>query len=51
VLLSRVPDGQPVYPDVEPVAGAVLLAADRVGARPELARLRPPLAVTPEPRA
>lgn len=38
-LLSRVPDGEPVYPDVEPVAGAVLLAADRVGARPDLARL------------
>ncbi len=51
VLLSRVPDAQPVYPDVEPVAGAVLLAADRVGARPELARLRPSLAVAPEPRA
>ena len=40
VLESRVPDGQPVYPDVEPVAGAVLLAADRVGARPDLAHLR-----------
>jgi N-acetylglucosamine kinase-like BadF-type ATPase len=39
VLLSRVPNGEPVYPDVEPVAGAVLLAADRVGARPGLARL------------
>ena len=51
VLLSRVPDGQPVYPDVEPVAGAVLLAADRVGARPDLARLRASLAVAPEPRA
>ena len=28
-LLARVPDGRPVYPHVEPVAGAVLLAADR----------------------
>jgi len=45
VLLSRVPDAQPSYPDVEPVAGAVLLAADRVGARPDVARLRAPLAV------
>jgi len=43
VLVSRVPDGDPVYPDVEPVAGAVLLAADRVGARPELAQLGAPL--------
>jgi len=43
VLVSRVPDGEPVYPDVEPVAGAVLLAADRVGARPELAQLSAPL--------
>jgi hypothetical protein len=32
-----------VYPDVEPVAGAVLLAADKVGARPDLARLGAPL--------
>jgi N-acetylglucosamine kinase-like BadF-type ATPase len=48
VLLSRVPDAQPEYPDLEPVAGAVLLAADRVGARPDLARLRAPLAVAPE---
>ena len=43
VLVSRVPDGEPVYPDVEPVAGAVLLAADRVGARPDLAQLGAPL--------
>lgn len=40
VLESRVPDGQPVYPDVDPVAGAVLIAADRVRARPDLAHLR-----------
>jgi len=42
-LLSRVPDGEPVYPEMEPVVGAVLLAADLVGARPELARLGSPL--------
>ena len=40
VLESRVPGGQPVYPDVDPVAGAVLIAADRVGAQPDLAHLR-----------
>ncbi len=51
VLLSRIPDGQPLYPDVEPVAGAVLLAADRVGARPDLSRLRAPFAAVPEPGA
>ena len=51
VLLSRVPGGEPVYPDVEPVAGAVLLSADRVGARPDLARLRAPLAIAREPGA
>ena len=38
-ILGRVPDAVPVYPVVEPVAGAVLLAADRVGARPDLDRL------------
>jgi N-acetylglucosamine kinase-like BadF-type ATPase len=42
-LLSRVPHGEPVYPDVEPVVGALLLAADRVGVRPDLAPLRAPL--------
>lgn len=41
-LLSRVPDAEPVFPDVEPVAGAVLLAADRIGARPPLGQLRRP---------
>ena len=51
VLLSRVPDAVAVYPDVEPVAGAVLLAADRVGARPDLVQLRAPHAVSPEPRS
>ena len=40
VVRSRVPDGRPVYPDVDPVAGAVLIAADRVGARPDLGELR-----------
>jgi N-acetylglucosamine kinase-like BadF-type ATPase len=37
---ERVPDAQPVYPEVEPVVGAVLIAADRIGARPDLERLR-----------
>jgi N-acetylglucosamine kinase-like BadF-type ATPase len=39
MLHSRVPDGRPVYPDLDPVAGAVLIAADRVGARPNLEHL------------
>ena len=39
-ILERLPDAEPVYPLVEPVAGAVLLAADRAGARPDLDRLR-----------
>jgi N-acetylglucosamine kinase-like BadF-type ATPase len=39
-ILGRVPDAVPVYPTVEPVVGAVLLAADRAGVRPELDRLR-----------
>jgi N-acetylglucosamine kinase-like BadF-type ATPase len=38
-ILRRVPDARPLYPTVEPVAGAVLLAADRVGAHPGLDRL------------
>lgn len=37
---NRVPDAVPIYPDVEPVVGAVLLAADRAGVRPDPARLR-----------
>jgi N-acetylglucosamine kinase-like BadF-type ATPase len=49
-LLARVPDGRPVYPDVEPVAGAVLLAADRIGARPDVSQLRVPIAVATEGR-
>jgi len=39
-ILERLPDAEPIYPAVEPVAGAVLLAADRVGARPDPARLK-----------
>jgi N-acetylglucosamine kinase-like BadF-type ATPase len=35
-ILDRVPDAVAVYPRLEPVGGAVLLAADRVGARPDL---------------
>jgi len=40
VVHSRVPEARPVYPDVDPVVGAVLIAADRVGARPDLSALR-----------
>jgi N-acetylglucosamine kinase-like BadF-type ATPase len=40
VLHARIPTARPVYPDVDPVAGAVLLAADRIGARPGLDQLR-----------
>jgi N-acetylglucosamine kinase-like BadF-type ATPase len=39
-ILDRVPDAEPVYPAIEPVGGAVLLASDAVGARPDLDRLR-----------
>jgi N-acetylglucosamine kinase-like BadF-type ATPase len=39
-VTSRMPDGQPVYPLVQPVVGAVLLAADQVGATPDPERLR-----------
>jgi N-acetylglucosamine kinase-like BadF-type ATPase len=37
---ERVPEAVPVYPDVEPVIGALLLAADSIGARPDRERLR-----------
>jgi len=37
---GRVPDGVAVYPDIEPVVGALLLAADSAGLRPDRARLR-----------
>ena len=50
VLHSRIPDGKPVYPEVDTVAGAVLIAADRVGARPDLAQLRSPLSGALEQR-
>jgi N-acetylglucosamine kinase-like BadF-type ATPase len=39
-ILDRVPEAQPVFPGIEPVAGAVLIAADAIGARPEPDRLR-----------
>jgi len=39
-ICSRVPDGAAVYPELEPVVGALLLAADHVGARPDRGRLR-----------
>jgi len=38
-ILARLPDATAVYPVVEPVAGAVLLAADAVGSSPALDRL------------
>jgi N-acetylglucosamine kinase-like BadF-type ATPase len=40
-VLSRLPGAVPVYPSVDPVVGALLLAADAVGASPTLDRLRP----------
>ena len=39
VVQERVPDGVPVYPDLDPVAGAVLIAADTAGVLPDPARL------------
>jgi N-acetylglucosamine kinase-like BadF-type ATPase len=39
-ILDRVPDGAPVYPSIGPVVGAVLLAGDAIGARPDLDELR-----------
>lgn len=39
-ILARVPTALPVRPSVEPVAGAVLLAGDRVGRKLDLDRLR-----------
>jgi N-acetylglucosamine kinase-like BadF-type ATPase len=35
-ITARIPDAEPVYPRVEPVVGAVLLAADEAGVRPRL---------------
>jgi N-acetylglucosamine kinase-like BadF-type ATPase len=45
-ILARVPDGRPVYPEIDPVAGAVLIAADRAGVKPDLERLTSRLEVT-----
>jgi N-acetylglucosamine kinase-like BadF-type ATPase len=45
-ILARVPDGRPVYPEIDPVAGAVLIAADRAGVKPDLERLKATLTVT-----
>jgi N-acetylglucosamine kinase-like BadF-type ATPase len=39
-VVERVPNGDPIYPRVDPVAGAVLIAGDRIGASPALERLR-----------
>jgi N-acetylglucosamine kinase-like BadF-type ATPase len=41
-VLDRVPDAHPVYAQVDPVVGAVLIAADGLGLRPEPARLQSP---------
>jgi N-acetylglucosamine kinase-like BadF-type ATPase len=38
-IVGRVPGAVPVYPSVEPVVGAVLLAADAISAQPGLDRL------------
>ena len=45
---DEVPDGTPVYPDIEPVVGALLLAADRIGARPDRNGIRDALDWTEE---
>jgi N-acetylglucosamine kinase-like BadF-type ATPase len=37
---ERVPEAAAVYPDIEPVVGALLLAADEVGAQPDRELLR-----------
>lgn len=39
-VLERVPEGVPIYPDVEPVVGALLLAADTIEVRLDRDRLR-----------
>jgi N-acetylglucosamine kinase-like BadF-type ATPase len=46
-ILDRVTDAQPVFPRLDPVAGAVLIAADRAGARPDSEHLRWQLAGSP----
>lgn len=48
-IYGAVPEGTPIYPDVEPVVGALLLAADRVGARPDRDGIRDALDWTDEP--
>jgi N-acetylglucosamine kinase-like BadF-type ATPase len=35
-ILSRLPGAEPVYPAVEPVVGALLLASDRAGLQPSI---------------
>lgn len=50
-ILERVPDGRPVFPGLDPVAGAVLLAGDRAGVRPDLDHLRSQLARSPVGKA
>lgn len=39
-ILTRIPDAVPVWPSVEPVAGAVLLAGDQAGRRLDLDTFR-----------
>jgi N-acetylglucosamine kinase-like BadF-type ATPase len=45
---DEVPEGTPIYPDIEPVVGALLLAADRIGARPDRDGIRDALDWTEE---
>jgi N-acetylglucosamine kinase-like BadF-type ATPase len=47
---DEVPDGVPSYPDIEPVVGALLLAADRIGATPDRDGIRDALDWTEERR-
>ena len=46
---DRIPESVPVYPDIEPVVGALLLAADAVGAKPDRSEIRDALDWTEEP--
>jgi hypothetical protein len=45
---DQVPESTPVYPDIEPVVGALLLAADSVGAHPDRDGIRDALDWTKE---
>ena len=45
---DRVPESTPVYPDIEPVVGALLVAADSVGAHPDRDGIRDALDWTEE---